>query len=61
MLVYLFDYLEGLNFPGAGLFQYISFRAGMALIASLIVSVIFGKRIIRTLQRKEGLSLLLPS
>lgn len=53
MLVYLFDYLEGLNFPGAGLFQYISFRAGMALITSLIVSIIFGKRIIRTLQRKQ--------
>ena len=53
MLVYLFDYLETLNFPGAGLFQYISFRAGMALIASLIVSVVFGKRIIRTLQRKQ--------
>lgn len=53
MLVYLFEYLEGLNFPGAGLFQYISFRAGMALIASLIVSVVFGKRIIRLLQRKQ--------
>lgn len=53
MLVYLFDYLEGLNFPGAGLFQYISFRAGMALITSLIVSIIFGKRIIRVLQRKQ--------
>ncbi len=53
MLVYLFDYLQELNFPGAGLFQYISFRAGMALITSLIVSVIFGKRIIRKLQRQQ--------
>lgn len=53
MLVYLFDYLEGLNFPGAGLFQYISFRAGMALITSLIVSIIFGKRLIRLLQRQQ--------
>lgn len=53
MLVYLFDYLEGLNFPGAGLFQYISFRAGMALITSLIVSIVFGKRLIRLLQRQQ--------
>lgn len=53
MLVYLFDYLQGLNFPGAGLFQYISFRAGMALITSLIVSIVFGKRLIRLLQRQQ--------
>lgn len=53
MLYYLFDYLDSLNFPGAGLFDYISFRAGMALIASLIVSMIFGKRIIRLLQRQQ--------
>ena len=53
MLVYLFDYLNELNFPGAGLFDYISFRAGMALIASLIVSMIFGKRIIRLLQKQQ--------
>ncbi|MFT5779114.1 MAG: phospho-N-acetylmuramoyl-pentapeptide-transferase [Crocinitomicaceae bacterium] len=51
MLVTLFEYLEG--FPGAGLFDYVSFRAGMALIASLIISVVFGKRIIRLLQRKQ--------
>lgn len=53
MLVYLFDYLNELNFPGAGLFDYISFRAGMALITSLIVSVFFGKRIIGLLQRQQ--------
>jgi len=53
MFVYLFDYLQELNFPGAGLFQYISFRAGMALITSLIVSIVFGKRIIRKLQRQQ--------
>lgn len=53
MLYYLFDYLDSLNFPGAGLFDYISFRAGMALIASLIVSMVFGKRIIRLLQRQQ--------
>ncbi len=53
MLYYLFDYLDTFNFPGAGLFDYISFRAGMALIASLIVSMLFGKRIINLLQRQQ--------
>lgn len=53
MLYYLFDYLDSLNFPGAGLFDYISFRAGMALITSLIVSMIFGKKIIRLLQKQQ--------
>lgn len=53
MLYYLFHYLDDLNIPGAGLFDYISFRAGMALITSLIVSMIFGKKIIRLLQRQQ--------
>lgn len=53
MLTYLFNYLEQLDFPGAGLFQYISFRASMALIASLIVSIIFGKRLIALLRRQQ--------
>lgn len=53
MLYYLFDYLDKLNFPGAGLFDFISFRAGMALITSLIISMVFGKRIIRLLQRQQ--------
>ncbi len=53
MLVYLFEYLNELNFPGAGLFGYISFRAGFALITSLIVSMIFGKSIIRVLQKQQ--------
>lgn len=53
MLYYLFDYLDSLNFPGAGLFDYISFRSGMALITSLIISMMFGKRIIRLLQRQQ--------
>lgn len=53
MLYYLFDYLDQINFPGAGLFHYISFRAGMALIASLIVSMLFGKKIIRLLQKQQ--------
>jgi phospho-N-acetylmuramoyl-pentapeptide-transferase len=53
MLYYLFDYLDKLNVPGAGLFDFISFRAGMALIASLIVSIFFGKRIINALRRQQ--------
>lgn len=53
MLTYLFDYLQTLDFPGAGLFQYISFRAAMALITSLVISVIFGKRIINLLRRQQ--------
>jgi len=53
MLTYLFNYLEGLDFPGAGLFQYVSFRASMALITSLIVSIIFGKRLINLLRRQQ--------
>ncbi|HMN05314.1 MAG TPA: phospho-N-acetylmuramoyl-pentapeptide-transferase [Flavobacteriales bacterium] len=43
----------GLDFPGSGVFDYISFRAGMALIVSLVISMWFGKDIIRLLQRKQ--------
>jgi len=53
MFYYLFEYLESLDFPGAGMFQYISFRSAMAVIFSLIISLLFGKRIIRILQRKQ--------
>lgn len=53
MLTYLFDYLEQLDVPGAGLFQYISFRAAMALITSLVVSIVFGKRLINLLRRQQ--------
>ena len=53
MLTYLFNYLEQMDFPGAGLFHYISFRAAMALITSLIVSIIFGKRLINLLRRQQ--------
>ncbi len=53
MLYYLFNYLETLNFPGAGLFQYISFRAAIAVITSLVISLIFGKKIIHFLQRQQ--------
>ena len=53
MLYYLFDYLDSLNFPGAGLFQFISFRAAMALMTSLIVSIFFGKKIINLLRKQQ--------
>jgi len=54
MFYYLFDYLHiELNIPGTGVFQFISFRAAMALIASLVISLIFGKRIIELLRRKQ--------
>lgn len=50
MLYYLFDYLEKeYNLAGAGLFQYLSFRAGIAAILSLLIATIFGKKIIRRL------------
>lgn len=54
MLYYLFQWLdEQYDFPGAGLFQFISFRAGMAVIFSLIISIVFGKRIINYLRKKQ--------
>lgn len=53
MLYYLFNYLDEFNFPGAGLFDYISFRASMALITSLIISILFGKKIINLLRRQQ--------
>ena len=54
MLYYLFEYLEKqFQFPGASLFGYISFRAAVAIILSLLISTIYGKRIIRFLQRQQ--------
>ena len=54
MLYHLFDYIENtFDFPGAGVFQFITFRAAMAVIGSLIISLIFGGRIIRLLQRLQ--------
>jgi phospho-N-acetylmuramoyl-pentapeptide-transferase len=54
MLYYLFQYLDKtLDFPGAGVFQYISFRAALALITSLLISLVFGKRIIEYIRRKQ--------
>ena len=54
MLYNLFEYLnETYNLPGAGVFQYISFRAAMALITSLIVSLLFGGKIINLIRNKQ--------
>ena len=54
MLYYLFEYLqEAYNFPGAGVFQYISFRSAMAVITSLLVSMVFGGRIITLIRKKQ--------
>ncbi len=53
MLYYLFKHLDSLNFPGAGVFNYISFRSALAVITSLIISLLIGKRIIRLLQKKQ--------
>lgn len=53
MLYYLFKYLQELDFPGARMFDYISFRSGLALLIALFVATVFGKRIIRMLQRQQ--------
>jgi phospho-N-acetylmuramoyl-pentapeptide-transferase len=54
MLYYVFEYLEKMyQLPGAGLFQFISFRASMAIILSLLISTIYGKRIINYLRKKQ--------
>ncbi len=53
MLTYLFEYLEKLNVPGAGVFGYISFRSAAAVITSLFISMMIGKRIIRFLRKKQ--------
>ncbi|MCK0110428.1 phospho-N-acetylmuramoyl-pentapeptide-transferase [Flavobacteriaceae bacterium S0825] len=54
MLYYLFEYLEKeFQFPGASLFGFLSFRAAMAIILSLLFSTIYGKRIIKFLQKKQ--------
>ncbi|RRO15002.1 phospho-N-acetylmuramoyl-pentapeptide-transferase [Flavobacteriaceae bacterium 14752] len=54
MLYHLLKYLDSLyDFPGAGLYQYLSFRAAIAAILSLLISLIFGKRIINFLQKQQ--------
>ena len=53
MLYYLFEYLDKLDVPGAGVFQYISFRAGMAAFISLLITITFGKNLINILRKKQ--------
>jgi phospho-N-acetylmuramoyl-pentapeptide-transferase len=53
MIYHLFKYLEQFDFPGAGMFQYLSFRAALTIMTSLVISMIFGKRIINILKRKQ--------
>ncbi len=54
MLYHLFTYLDkAYDIPGAGMFQYISFRAAFSAILSLIISLLYGKRIINYLKRKQ--------
>ncbi|WP_218598368.1 phospho-N-acetylmuramoyl-pentapeptide-transferase [Polaribacter sp. NJDZ03] len=54
MLYYLFEYLKNImDFPGAGLFQFITFRAAGAFILSLLISTIYGRRIIDFLRNQQ--------
>jgi phospho-N-acetylmuramoyl-pentapeptide-transferase len=54
MFYYLFKYLnQAFDFPGAGIFEFISFRAGAAVITSLVISLLFGKQLINFLKKKQ--------
>jgi phospho-N-acetylmuramoyl-pentapeptide-transferase len=54
MLYYLFTYLDKqFDIPGAGVFQYISFRAGVAAVLSLLITITFGSQLIAFLRRKQ--------
>ena len=54
MLYYLFDFLDkNYDLPGAGLFQFITFRAALAVIFSLVIATFYGKRIIAYLRKKQ--------
>jgi len=54
MLYYLFDFLEQkYQLPGAGLFQFITFRAALAVICSLLIATVYGKKIIKYLRKKQ--------
>ena len=54
MLFYLFRYLnEHYNLPGIGVFQYTTFRAGLAVVISLLIALLFGGRLIKVLQKKQ--------
>jgi phospho-N-acetylmuramoyl-pentapeptide-transferase len=53
MLYYFFQYLDQLNFPGAGVFQYITFRSALAFMFALLLAIIYGKRVINYLRAKQ--------
>lgn len=54
MLYYLADYLQRCcDVPGAGVFQYISFRTAAAIIVSLLISLVFGKNWIKYLNKRQ--------
>ncbi len=55
MLYYLYEYFNahGIHVPGMGMFKFISFRAGMAVLLSLIIALVFGKKIINYLRRRQ--------
>ncbi|MBN2262624.1 MAG: phospho-N-acetylmuramoyl-pentapeptide-transferase [Prolixibacteraceae bacterium] len=53
MLYHLFELIKHWDIPGLGIMQYITFRAAAAVILSLVITMVFGKRIIRFLQRKQ--------
>jgi phospho-N-acetylmuramoyl-pentapeptide-transferase len=55
MLYHLFDWItnEGIKFPGSGLFRFISFRVLLAVLLSLIITTVYGKRLIRILRKKQ--------
>ena len=54
MLYYLFQYLENtFNLPGAGVFEFISFRAAMAVLFSLLISWVFGQSLVDFLRKKQ--------
>ena len=54
MLYYIFNYLDKIwDIPGAGLFHYISFRSAIAFVFSLTIAMVFGKKIINILQKKQ--------
>lgn len=54
MLYHLFDYIDRYyDLPGAGVFQFISFRAAMAVITSLLISMVFGGKLIAMLRKKQ--------
>ena len=55
MLYYLYEYLtsQGIHIPGLNLLRYISFRAGMSVLLSLWIALVYGKKIINFLRRRQ--------